>query len=170
MVRPDVSLPYVVPPSVISISGVPDDLGSVTDLHGGHSISFTVSSSVFHESPLAVDVTGPRGSSTVPTVLQIPSAAQQSSSSQTVSILVPGAEGGQHGQVQLRFHSLRRGVHVKNADFTVSYYVPTWWESNWKWVVPTVIIALILIYVTVAYLWERITKSWDTRRRAALES
>jgi hypothetical protein len=83
-----------------------------------------------------------------------------------VTVRVPNAPGGQHGSLTIRFQTLTGGVKVKNNSATIAYYVPTWWEANWKWAVPSIIVALILLYVIIALSWEYLTKNIDARRRA----
>lgn len=161
-----VRLAYRVLPSVLRVGAVPADLGSVTDLASGHTLRVAVYSTVFK--PAELQVSGGPGVTVVPSVLHLPSARSSSSTTQRLELRVSAAPGGQHGSIALHFRSLTPGVRVRNGDAAIAYYVPTWWESNWKWVVPSVIVALLLLYFFAAVVWERLTASVDTRRRAAI--
>lgn len=157
------AMSYRLLPSLLRVSGVPADLGNVSDLASGHPLTVTVGSTVFHPTTLAVRVVG---GNAIPPVLHIASAKERFTSSETLRIRVPNVPAGQHGVLHIAFVPLQRGVRVSGGTATAAYYVPTWLESNWKWLVPTLLLIAIALYVLIAFGWEHLTRNWDTRQRA----
>lgn len=159
------SLGYRVPASLLRIANMATNLGSITDLSSGHRLHFSVYSTVYKASALGVKMASASGEAFTPTLLNIPSARDRSVTDETITLRLPDAQAGQHGSVRVHLVALTPGVKLRNGDWTISYYVPTWWERNWKWVVPLALIAVLAAYAALAIFNEQLTKGWDDRQR-----
>lgn len=161
-------LPFRVLASTIRIQDLPSDLHDVTDFDRGHTVPFSVYSTVYRASTVRVSIDGAPGATVSPRVLHLPPATQQAEQKEQVAVTIPGAPVGQHGRVRLHFTALTRGVSLRNGNSTLVYYVPTWWENNWKWFVPTVLLLLFLVYAALQLTRDAVTTKWDDVRRSAM--
>lgn len=164
------SLPFAVRASTITVEDMPSNLHDVTDFDQGHSIPFTLYSTVYRASTLRVTVRDVPGASVTPRVIHLPPDTQRSLSPSTISVTMAGVPVGREGTLRLRFTPLTPGVHVRHGAPTLSYYVPTWWEQNRKWVIPLVLLILIVLYVSFQTSREALTRKWDDMHRAAARS
>lgn len=140
-----ITVSYTALPRLLRIVGFPSRLGPVTDLAGGHTIYFTITSTLRYPVTLRVHATRPASAVVIPDMVRVPPTGAAPGTSEWVVLEVQHAPSGRHGSAEVAFQAPSGEVVLANGVVAATYYVPSWWESNWQRVVASAALLVLLI-------------------------